>query len=387
MEHQKKVLFLLDNCFTNDRRVYREAKALVDNNYEVLLVAVKRKDLPLNEDVDGIKVLRLFDNDIYDIKKNGCFKKYAKYLVSNHQFEAIHANDQIMLHLGVKIKSIKPDIKLIYDSHEMFYAWPLNTNAKGWIYLKSLIVRYLLKKREARNIKKIDRLITVNESIRKSILAFYKLNLTSAFIRNIPEIPEIKPNNILRSKYNLNADDKILVYIGANIYPKTINIEQVIKEFSNKKGVYMIFICADNWGRKEVKSYADGIGVNNLFFHDLIPVHDIPDYLAGADVGILSSWNKKDLSYWYGLDNKLFEYMMSEIPILGTQQPEYINIIEKYKIGLCINPDEENYFGAFLNILENYSFYKENLIKAKKVLNWENESKVLVNFYQNLLNP
>lgn len=382
----KSILFLLDNPFENDMRVRREALSLVKNGFKVLLIAVKKEGLPVNEISEGIIIHRLFNEDIYDIKRNRCYDKYARVIYNNYKFDIIHAHDQFMLNLGVKIKKINSKIILLYDSHELFFAWPLNTNAKGMSYIKSLVVRAFLKRREARNFRFIDALISVNESIRKEILTHFNIDIPSEVIRNIPEIPfNLSNSNVLKEKFNLASTDKILVYIGSNIYPKTINIEQVIRDFANKTGVYMIFICSKNWGQKEVEEYSIKTGVKNLYFHDIIPATEIPFYLSSADVGIVSSWNKKDLSYWYGLDNKLFEYIMAGIPVLATQQPEYIKIVENYKVGICINPDQENYFDAFTTILSNYNFYTENIIKAKEDLNWEKESNVLLNFYRKII--
>jgi glycosyltransferase involved in cell wall biosynthesis len=382
----KNVLILLDNSFESDRRVLMTAKSLVENGYVVNLLAVKHKKLEDREEIEGFKVTRIFEEDIFDPKKIFCFKKYANIIINDFSFDIVHANDQTMLYLGSLLKKSKPQIKLIYDSHELFRAWPINTNAKGLTYVKSIIVRKFLQYREAKNIKKADALITVNESIRNDLLFHFDLKINSVSIRNLPLNQKVNLKNNLREKFGLDVNAKILIYIGSNIYPKSINIEQVISEFANKENVYMIFICSFNWGKIEVEKFAKSIRVNNLFFHEKIPLKDINDYLSQADVGIVSSWNKKDLSYWYGLDNKLFEYMMAEIPILATKQPEYINIVEKYGIGICINPETESYFDAFQKILNDTEKFKNNLIIAKKTLNWEEESKKLINFYTELLN-
>lgn len=379
------ILFLLDNPFTNDRRVYREAKTMVDAGYPLVLIAVAKTGIAPQEVVEGISVARILQDDIYDVKQSRCFARYSDQIIQSYTFDIIHAHDQVMLHLAVTIKRKKPTVKIIYDSHELFHAWPLNTNATGFTYLKSEIVRFLLKRREARNIKHIDALIAVNEPIRLDILDFFSLKIPSISIRNLPTLPPpASHQDLLRKKFNIAATDKILVYIGANIYPKTINIEQVIREFANKEHVFMVFICALNWGQKEVKKYADSIGVTNLYFHDVVPIEAIPDYLCDATAGIVSSWNKKDLSYWYGLDNKLFEYMMAEIPIVATEQPEYIKIVRDHAIGICINPEKESYFDAFEKIAHEPNAYQGKLKAAKSILNWENESLRLLDFYSEL---
>ena len=385
MIKKKSILILLDNPFTNDRRVWREARTLSDKGFDITVLATQESGLHSSEVVDSIKVHRIFKNDIFDIKKSSCFKNYAQKIVSEFNFDIIHANDQTMLHAAIIIKKIKPETAIVYDSHELFRAWPLNTSVKGVKYLKSLFVRWWLKRREARNIKEIDGLITVNESIKLDLIVHFKLSIPTISVRNIPGIQNsCGKTGILRKIFGLSEESKILVYIGANIYPRSINIEQVISEFANKADVFMVFICKFNWGKDEIEKYSKSIGVKNLFFHDLIPPEDINLYLADADAGIVSSWNKKDLSYWYGLDNKLFEYMMAEIPIVATRQPEYIKIVEDYNIGICINPEIESYFSAFEKVCRNQNMYRQNIIKAKKSINWETESKKLIEFYSQI---
>jgi hypothetical protein len=95
------------------------------------------------------------------------------------------------------------------------------------------------------------------------------------------------------------------------------------------------------------------------------------------------TWNKKDLSYWYALDNKLFDYVLAQIPILATVQPEYQKIISQYKIGICINPDEKNaYLNGFDQVLANN--YSEPLKAALEILNWDQEKLKLKDFLSSL---
>jgi glycosyltransferase involved in cell wall biosynthesis len=378
---------LLDNPFINDRRVHREAKFLVDKGNQVYMICLKTQNVSDSEIVDGINVFRILDDRINKVQDIQYVNKVAQIIISEFSFDIVHAHDQVMLNIGVKIKKLKPKVKLIYDSHELFYRWPLNTNASLWIVLKSLIVRKLLIKREKENFKSINGLITVNESIENDLSSRFNLSIPTTSIRNIPELPQnLIKCNILREIFNIPLNTKILVYIGANVYPKTINIEQVLDEFKNEENVVLVFICQKNWGQKAVESYCNNNNIKNVYFHDIISPNSIPKYLSSADVGIVSSWNKKDLSYWYGLDNKLFEYMMSEIPILATQQPEYIKVVDNYKIGICVNPDEPGaYIEGFKNILEKKDFFINNIKQTKPILNWNKESEKLDQFYKSIL--
>jgi glycosyltransferase involved in cell wall biosynthesis len=382
----QNILFLLDNPYSIDRRVIREAESLQKTGlYNVIVVATKSEGYANEELMNGVVVRRIFNSDIFDIKNYSASKKYALQIHKEFQFDIIHAHDQVMLNVAIKLKKLT-EKKVIYDSHELFRCWPLNTSTKGFTLFKSKIVRKLLINREAKNIKNIDGLIAVNESIQNDIITNFKLKLPSVSIRNVPELPlNTFFSNILREEFKVSDETKLLVYIGAHVYPRTINIEQVIDHFANKENTVFIIISKKNWAQIEVEKYVKLVNAKNIFFRDVVAPSDILKYLSSADVGIVSSWNKKDLSYWYGLDNKLFEYMMSEVPILATKQPEYVRIVEEYQIGKCIDPDKENFYDNFLQIISKKEYYKNNIQSTKKVLNWEIESLKLLEFYKAML--
>lgn len=384
----KKILILLDNVFTNDRRVSREAESLVAAGFDVNLVAVKGKELQEREDINGVKVYRILNRDIYDIKKSSCFKRYASEIVKSFEFDIIHANDQAMLHLGSCIKKIKPSVTLVYDSHELFHSWPLNaSNFNSFsIMLKSYVVRKLQIRRERRNHKYIDQIITVNDSLANDLQKYMKAKKKVCVVRNIPEKSEkIEKTNILREKFGIPQSTKILVFIGANIYARTLNLEQVIDEFANVPDRALVFICGENKNAEPIHEYVKAKGVANVYFHGLIAPSDIPAYLSSADAGLVPTWNKNDMSYWYALDNKLFEYINAGIPVLATQQPEYRNIVESYKCGVCVNPDEKGaYIKGFEAILADYAVLQQNTRVASEVLTWENEQEKLVELYKSL---
>ena len=66
---------------------------------------------------------------------------------------------------------------------------------------------------------------------------------------------------------------------------------------------------------------------------------------------------------------------MAGLPILATAQPEYVNIVERYHIGICVNPDKKSaYKEGLTKILENYAqFETKNEFAKNEFLNSKNE--------------
>ena len=379
------IAMLLDNPFTNDRRVHREAKALAKAGHNIELYAMKSQGSPATEIVDGIQVKRTLDLALNDVKARAPMRQAAAKIAEG-DYDVVHCHDQTMLHLGAEIKKLKPDLTLIYDSHELFHLWPINLSHSGQtlLWLKSHLVRRYQIRRERNNRKSIDYLITVNDSLAKILGPYFQTKVAPVVLRNVPErIATPARNDVIRRHFDIAQDDTILVFIGANIYRHTLNLEAVMDQVGGVAGVALVFICGEGGNKAEMREYAAAKGYRNIYFHGLIDPADIPRTLASCDVGLVPTWNKKNLSYWYALDNKLFEYLMSEIPILATQQPEYKAIVEEFGIGVCINPDEAgDYLKGLKQIMGSYETYEDNLKKAKKVLNWEGEERKLLDLYQ-----
>lgn len=380
------VAVLLDNPFEIDNRVHQQAATLA-KRYDVTLYAINNGKLPVYEIKDGIKIRRVFLPDIHNWRRRDYVKLQSR-LIARQGYAVIHANDHVMLDVACGVKSVVPDCKVVYDSHELFHAWPLNLLKASWsIRTKSLVVRKRQIMLEKQNAKCIDRLVTVNQSLADNLFAYFGLKREPVVLRNVPVIKQFnRGQHLLRRKFNIPDHQKILVYIGAHVYPRTLNIETVMQQLSLSNDFAFVLICEGDHNRKELEQYANANDYNNVYFHDLLKPHEIYDHLCDCDAGLVSTWNKKDLSYWYALDNKLFNYLMSEIPILATAQPEYKLIVENYNIGVCVNPENENaYINGLREILQNVDTLKQNLVKAKEELNWDVESQKLIELYNELL--
>lgn len=386
-ESSKRVLMLLDNPYVNDRRVQRESEALAEQGYAVTLVCCVKSGCPEHETVSGVEVVRLFEQRLFDIKDRA-YRREVAQILAEYDCEVVHCHDQEMLNLGIKVRKLRkaqgrPLPLLIYDSHELFHSYPLNVlKLYDFLFLKTVVVRLIKTVREKWNSRYIDRLITVNDSLAEDLKAYFSLKDPALVLRNLPEYKNCTYDGILRKEFSLSDSDRILVFIGANVYPKTLNVEQVIREFKGRDGVCLIFIASDNVFRRKIEEFARKERAENVYFRDVVPPAEILRYLSSCDVGLVPTWNKKNLSYWYALDNKMFEYLMSEVPVLATQQPEYVRIVRDNEVGICVNPDQPNaYFRGFEEILSDYDRYKKNVLRVRRQLNWENEKVKLLEFY------
>ena len=110
-------------------------------------------------------------------------------------------------------------------------------------------------------------------------------------------------------------------------------------------------------------------------------------YTGIADVALCNIDNVC-LSYYYSLPNKLFEYIQALVPVVGSDFPEIKGIIDKYRVGEICNPNNPQSIANAIKKVVSKSRgagYLENLLSARKELNWHKESNVLIAAYKQLL--
>lgn len=382
-----KIGMFVDNVFTEDQRVRRAAGSLARNRFDLTVLALQGPGLPEVENVHGIEVRRVFSPAIFDVKRRSYLHSQARRWAAEG-FDVLHCHDHWMLGLGVLIKRLRPGTILVYDSHELFHGWPLNLAADiGWLTkFKSLLVRRYLIWRERANARHLDHVITVSESIAERLREYFQLETLPIVVRNLPALEDYRSRaQAVRERFGIPLDHKILVFIGASLHARTLNIETVIDEIGDAAGMALVLISGEGSTKKEIVAHVEKRGYKNIFFHPHLAPEDIGGYLGSCDVGLVPTWNPRDLSYWLALDNKLFQYIMAGLPVLATTQPEYRKVVDGYGVGACVEPDKPGaYLQGFMRILDCYPMFKGNVQRARLLLNWEREERVLLELYRKL---
>jgi glycosyltransferase involved in cell wall biosynthesis len=134
---------------------------------------------------------------------------------------------------------------------------------------------------------------------------------------------------------------------------------------------------------KEIKEVAKEY--NNIYFHPAVTPDILLDYTNSADFGI-STIEDSCLSYRYCLPNKMFEYIMAEVPVIVSNLPEMKKIVESHKVGVVAKENTPQ--GLKEAIQKAIKLDKEelnkNIQKVKEVYNWESQEKVLLEVYKDL---
>lgn len=292
------------------------------------------------------------------------FLKFRKSWVAS-----VHCHDLSSLPVGMLFKIFK-NSKLIYTPHE------LETERNQLFGIRkrlAKITEYIL-------INHLDGIIAVNDSIAKWYQAEYSLKKVYV-IRNIPCHCNIKnsPSNILKEKFNIKKDEILFIYQGALVNGR--GIEMILDTFIKSDRKNHVVFMGSGILYKMVKDYESKF--LNIHLHPAVDSQSIFQYTSSADIGIHLIKNTC-LNHYYCLPNKLFEYLISGLPIIVSNFPEMAKLVDINNCGWKIEPAS----APLLYLINNLSpkdieEKRSNALKCRDNYDWHKEERAILEMYKN----
>ena len=263
--------------------------------------------------------------------------------------------------------------RLIYDAYEVQAG---RVDHVSWFHgrVEGFLVRF------------IDKMISENHTraaYTKELYGFYP-----EVVHNYP-LPS-RPERILRvdlyKKLGISEDDPILLYQGGMQVGRGLDkIVEAVTLF--RKGV-VVFI-----GDGEVKGELEGKVVemelgDRVKFVSEVTADELMRYTTNGYLGF-QVLNRGCFNHYSASSNKLFEYMMSGVPVIACSFPEIQRVVEKEKVGICVDFHSPESIAEAVNFLIDHPRAREkmqqNCFEARRHYNWEREKFGLLRIYGGLV--
>lgn len=276
---------------------------------------------------------------------------------------------------AIKKKIKKNHAKLVYDAHD-FYT-KINPDKP---FLGSNLIKYFQKKIEKSLIRNADLMCTVSEGLKKLYMDEY--NTSSIVIRNAhcSDI-DLPSKTTIKTYFGLNQCDLITVIIGNQKEGQALY--QIIKAFlgCTSNNNYLVFIGS---GYHTLKEFLSPKEQERILFLSRLQPTEIVLIASEANFGIIPYFALTN-NYRYALPNGFFQMIAAQLPILFSKDLEEINAlnkIEHFGLGTDFN-DPTQLKKDLKNFLGNFS--KEDALRAKQNLTWQNEENILKKEIQTLI--
>ena len=286
--------------------------------------------------------------------------------------EVFHSHDLNTLYVGHVCKRRTPGACLVYDSHELaternrmgfwWKAWA-TWNERRWLpSADALIVASPFWVGEIE--KKTGRLPEISETV-----------------LNVPDLVAVEPLD-LRAELGIDPESPLLLYQGS--IQENRGIEPAIEAVTLlDRAVLVVIGYGYHRTALEAMVAKRGLGHKVKFFGPL-PHQELLRYSASADIGLCNIINSS-LSYYTTLPNKLFEYIIAGLPVIGSDSPGIGQVVKETGVGEVADPaDPASLAAAAKTILANPLPYRQATRSAAARYNWPVEKERLLGVYNHL---
>lgn len=374
---KKKVISIVLHNFILDSRVLNENISLQNNGYVVQIVALHAEGLREYDKMKNIPIHRIkLKSRNWSKNKVIQLLKYIEFvyrvLRKYRDSDIVHCNDINTLPIGVMLKIFfNKKIKIVYDAHEY------ETEVYGLFGMQKKFVQKL----EKYLISYADKVMTVSDAIAEEYVKLYNIK-KPALVLNTPVYKKIQKKDIFRETLDISPQKTIFLYQGGFSYGRGIEI--LIDTFKNIKNNRSVIVFMGS-GILESKIKQSSEEHENIFFHQAVNPDILLDYTGSADFGILF-YENNCLNHYYCSPNKMFEYLMAEIPVIVSNLYEMRRLVEYYSIGVV---SEENSHKGLRKAIDeamqlDQNELQKNIQNVKEIYNWEEQEKVLLEVYREL---
>jgi glycosyltransferase involved in cell wall biosynthesis len=346
------------------RIFHKECVSLAMAGYEVHLVAAGT----LPEEEDRVVHHSLNLNERWGRLGRmvlGSWKTYS--LAKATQAQIVHFHDPELLPYGLLLKW--QGRRVFYDAHEDLGRDVL---MKAWIpraFRKPIAA--FVERLEHWVARRLDAVVAATPFIAQR---FQGVGAVAVVVKNYPRLGEL-------AQSNSKATRPSICYIGLiSLERGIVEMLQAIEDLD----VTLILAGAFNNQQTEEKARSQP-GWSKVDYRGLLSRAEIATLCGQAQLGLCLLHPTP--TYSQALPIKLFEYMSAGMPVLCSNIPLWMDIVQKAECGLCVDPkDTAAIHKAIRWFLSHADAAKTMGNKGREAVvehyNWEKESEALLALYR-----
>ena len=378
---RKSVTVTVISDLITDYRVHRTCQTLHENGYRVLLIGIVKKDsLKLKaRDYQTDRLKMWFKNTAFFYAE---FNIRLFFRLLRSKSDIYLGNDLDVMPATWLVASLfrKP---IVYDSHEYF----LGMAGMDRKPIRRSVWKFL----ETRVFSNLRYMFTVSESVRNLYRRDYLKKLV--VIRNIPMLkaptPDLTDDEeiwIKSFERQIPENKKLLILQGAGINESRGAEELVFAMlFLDASQFHLLIIGGGDVFEKLEKIVEQNQLADKITLIPKVPFAVLSHFTRKASLGFCID-KPSVLNHKYSLSNKFFEYLHAGVPVLVSRLAEQERIINEYDVGGFIedfHPENiaKKIKGVFADP-ERLNRWKKNTCRVREELNWENESKILLDIFK-----
>lgn len=368
LREHTRVSMRVDNEYSNDLRVRREAEAIAEAGYDITVFADARPNLPDVEIVNGVRVVRLHKRSRIP------FWSLIEPLAASRA-DIYHAHDVASLFPCLVASGLARGGRVIYDSHELWSA-----HARDKVRAK----RRVLIRFEGFMLRASDALISVAPAITSLIAEKYRFRGPAVTVMNVPRTYSEAE---LASAHAARGGDPRTVIASVGVFQHGRGAVPLVESLAYlPKDVVVEFTGPIPQPDYEVamRTAAAPYG-DRVVIHGRVPAEELVPRLAAATLSAVLIEPVSE-SYRLAAPNKLFDSLAAGTPVIASDLPVIAGITRETGAGVLCDPtDPRDIARAVLEALPRVAEMRDAARAAAARYNWDAEKAVLIRLYDSLI--
>lgn len=364
-----KIIFTVTNDLSYDQRMQRICTTLATNGFDVTLVG---RRLPASTPLPAQPFQQ---KRLYCLFKKGplFYAEYNLRLFAWLLFARVDTICAIDLDtiLPCWLVSVLRGKKRVYDAHELF------TEMKEIATRPAVLKAWMAIERFS--VPKFPQGYTVNDSLVQELHRRYGVRY--GVVRNLPVLRV--PFQDLATAYHDARQNDLVIYQGA--VNEGRSFETLIPAMKEVQG--RLLVCGKGNFFDQTKELVQrNLVSDKVELRGYVPPAELAALTPRARVAVML-FEATGMNQFHSLSNRFFDYIMAGVPQVCVNYPEYKAINDRFEIALMIDDTQPATIAAAINrLLQDDQLHQrlhQNCLKAREILNWQQEEKKLLEFYQN----
>ena len=321
----RPVLMIVHAYYEEDPRVRREAESLAASGRPVLVLGLRRLELPAEEVLQGVHVRRLDEQRHQGAGLGTYLREYLSFLIRSgwaavklhrrHRFGLVqvHSLPDFLVFAALPLRLV--GVPVLLDLHEAMPEFFVTRFPRA----ANPLSHRLLLLQERLSIAFATHVLTVNEAFGDRLRELGVRDEKLSIVINSPRFDAgAHPQRVFREDGMLK-----LVYAGAltPTYELDVTIRAIARVAAERPD---LDVRLDLYGRgdseDELRALAVDLGIRGrVTFHGRIPIDDVPAAVATADIGLAPT--RLDRFTAMTISGKIYEYAAMGKPVVASRLP------------------------------------------------------------------
>ncbi len=224
--------------------------------------------------------------------------------------------------------------------------------------------------------RRAEQVTTVSDGL--SVLLERRFGRRAGVIHNADDLRLAeRSGGDLRAVTGVGPDDLLLVMVGnlkaAHAVPEAVEALRMLPD-----NVHLAFLGR---GHEQSRQLAEEMGLaGRVHAPGIVGPTEVLDFIETADASPIL-YRPDSVSYENALPNGFFHAIAAGLPVLYPSLAEMKRISSEYELGVEIDPGDPASIAAAVRVLlddpESIGRYRANVERARQVLNWEHEERVV----------